>query len=138
MARHEAGPQPWGRCVELVAAGRTDALPRGLRAGWRRRRIGVTKRRRLQFRDGCLRQHNDLGADLHAAIEVDHILVFETDAAARYLLADGARRVGAVDTILRAGDVHGAGAERIARPAGSHTRQVGLTGEHFSWRVPIG
>src|SRR5689334_3804874 len=87
--------------------------------------------------DGCLRQHDNLRTDLHTVVEIDHVFIGETDAAARDLPADGARRIGAVNTILRAGNVYRACAERIAWAAGGHAGQIGLTCEHFGGWIPI-
>jgi hypothetical protein len=73
-------------------------------------------------RDRRLWQHDDLRADLHAVVEVDHVFIGQANAAARDLPANSARRIGAVNTILRSADVHRARTERIARAAGGHTR----------------
>ena len=48
-----------------------------------------------------LRQHHNAGADVHAAVEVGDVLVGQADAAGGHALADGVRRVGAVDAIDR-------------------------------------
>src|SRR5262245_10818221 len=84
-----------------------------------------------------LRKHDDLRADLDTAVEIDHVFIRETDAAARDLSADGARRIGAVNTILRSGDVHRARPKWIAGTARGHARQIRLSGEHFRRRIPI-
>ena len=84
-----------------------------------------------------LRQHDHLGADLHAAVEIFHVFVGEADAARRHLLADGGRIVGAVDAIFGAAEIHGAGAERIARAAGHHARQIRLARDHLGRRIPV-
>ena len=89
--------------------------------GWRRR----------------LRQNDRFGADLHAIVEVDHVVVGEANAAARYLLADGGWIVGAMDAIFGAAELHGARAERIAGAAGGHARQIRLTCDHFLRWIPI-
>src|SRR5262245_61420420 len=44
------------------------------------------------------RQHDDLGADVDAVIEVHHILVEQPNAARRYEAADRLGRVGVVST----------------------------------------
>src|SRR4029078_1606905 len=88
-------------------------------------------------RDRRLRQHDGLRADLYTVVEIDHVFIGEADAAARDLPADGARRIGTVNTILRSGDVHRARAERIARAAGGHARQIRLARKHFSRRITI-
>src|SRR5262245_37254282 len=87
--------------------------------------------------DGRLRQHNNLRTDLHAVVEIDHVFIGEADAAARDLPSDGARCIGAVDTILSASDVHRACAKRIAGTARGHARQIGLASEHLSRWIPI-
>src|SRR5262245_57333460 len=43
------------------------------------------------------RQHHDLGTDLDAVIEVDHVLVGHADAPGGCAAADGRGRIGAVD-----------------------------------------
>src|SRR5262249_51818857 len=48
------------------------------------------------------------------------------------------RCVGAVDAILRAGDVHRPRAERVTRTTGCHARQIRLACEHFSRWIPVG
>src|SRR5260370_30002462 len=47
------------------------------------------------------RQRHDRGAELHPAVEVDHVLVGEPDAARRDRVADIFRLVGAVDPVQR-------------------------------------
>ena len=84
-----------------------------------------------------LRQHDHLGADLHAAVQVDHVVIGQADAAARHVLADGGRIVGAVDAIDGAADIHGARAERIAGAAGGHARQIRLARDHLGRRIPV-
>src|SRR5262249_26406718 len=57
-------------------------------------------------------QDHDFGADVHAAVEIGHVIIEHADAAARHLMADGGRRVGPVDTIDGVAEIHGARAER--------------------------
>src|SRR3954469_5949853 len=57
------------------------------------------------------RQHDYFGADIDAGIQVRDVLVGEADAAGRYPGADGAGRVGTVDAVDCAAEIHGAGAE---------------------------
>src|SRR5260370_36104628 len=59
--------------------------------------------------------HDDLGADADAAIEIDHIVVAHRDAARRYVGADGPGLVGAVDAVERRAQIHRARAGRILR-----------------------
>src|SRR5260370_20777883 len=63
------------------------------------------------------RQHDHLGADLDSRIEIGDLRIVETDATGRNLRAEGLRRVGAVDAVDRAAEIHRASAERIAWPA---------------------
>src|SRR5215831_1841214 len=100
--------------------------------------------RRCSVDAGCVgrgaaraRQYHDLGADMHAVIEIDHVLVDQADAARGHVLADRLRRVGAVDAVHRAAEIHGTGAEGIAGAAGHETRQVGLAVDHFRRRRPV-
>src|SRR3954470_10603663 len=60
-----------------------------------------------------LRQHDHLGADTDAGIEVSDVFIGEADAARRDAGADGCGSVGAVDAVDGAAEIHGAGAERI-------------------------
>src|SRR6185437_1012548 len=117
-------------------ARRTD-----MRGAARLRRIRGRQRTRpglrLKSASGSLRQYDYLGADLHAIEQVDHILVGKPDAAARYILTDRGRIVGPVDAILGATDIHGARAERIARAASGHARQVRLACDHLARRIPV-
>ena len=97
-----------------------------------RRRAGIGHRlRRLAG------QHDDAGADLHAAVEILDVLVEHADAAGRNIMADGRGLVGAVDAVERVAEIHGARAERIARPARHLPRQIRLALDHFRRREPI-
>ena len=42
-----------------------------------------------------------------------------------------------MDAILRAGDIHRARAQRIARAAGRHARQIRLPRNHLGRRIPV-
>ena len=75
-----------------------------------------------RLRDLRLRQNDNVGADLHALVEIAHVVVGEADAAARHLLADGGRIVGAVYAVFGAAEIHRARSERIAGAAGGHAR----------------
>src|SRR5215470_178865 len=99
-------------------------------------------RTRTRARDGRLtvrshRQDHHFGADVYAPIEVGHVLVEHADAAARHLMADGGRRVGAVDAVNGIAEVHGAGPQRVTRAAGHKARQVRLALQHFRRRDPV-
>src|SRR5262245_58468432 len=72
----------------LVAAGRPDVCPRRLRRALRLRSIGIGQQCLLRSCDGGLRQHDHFRSDLHAIVQVDHVLIRETNAAARYVPAD--------------------------------------------------
>src|SRR5665213_709739 len=98
-----AGQVVWGRFErKLIEVGGARDVQRHLLVPGRRGRALRGLRRR------ALRQHDDLGADLHAIVEIGHVVIGETDAAARHLLADGGRVVGAVDAIFGAAEIHGA------------------------------
>src|SRR5205085_1695165 len=77
------------------------------------------------------------GADVHATVEVGHVLIGEADAAGGHALADGRGRIGAVNAVYRAAEIHGARAKRVGRAAGHEARQVGLALDHFGRRRPI-
>src|SRR6516162_10506643 len=51
--------------------------------------------------------------------------------------ADRLRRVGAVDAIDGAAQVHGARTQRVTGTAGHDARQIGLARDHLRWRNPI-
>ena len=107
-----------------------------------RRRLCHLARRRCARDVGrraaaAIRQHHDLGAERHAIVEIRDVLVGEADAARRHALADGRRRVGAVDAEQGIAEIHGARAERIARAAGHEARQVRLAVDHLLRRMPV-
>src|SRR3974390_3322933 len=88
--------------------------------------------RHLRFvMHAVLLQHDDLGADLYSVEQVDDVGIAEPDAAGRHVLADRARRIGAVNAIFRAADVERARAEWIAWAAGHHPWQVRLASYNF-------
>src|SRR6201987_1252966 len=51
--------------------------------------------------------------------------------------ADGFGRVGPVNAILGAAEIHGPRAERIAGGAGHLARQIRLALDHLWWRGPV-
>ncbi|MEA2818447.1 MAG: hypothetical protein QOJ86_451, partial [Bradyrhizobium sp.] len=81
-------------------------------------------------------EHDDLGADIDAAVQVDHVLIAHPDTARRDVGADGPWLVGAVDAIERGAEIHGASAERVLRAAFHVPRQVGTARQHFRRRRP--
>src|SRR3954451_22862081 len=80
--------------------------------------------------------HDDLGADIDAAVEIDDVLVAHADAARGDVGADGPGFVGAVDTVKRRAEIHRARAERIFRAAFHVPGQVGTACDHFRRRGP--
>src|SRR5579863_8330749 len=106
-------------------------MPRGSQ---RRSNIGLCSGDLPRTRVG---ENNYFGSDTDAAVKIFHVLVAQTDAATRHVLADRARIVGAVDAVIGVAQIHGASAERIARTAADPARQIRLTGDHFGWRRPI-
>src|SRR6185312_9030424 len=76
------------------------------------------------------------GADPHAIIEVDHVLIGHAKAAGGNRLSDRLRLVGTVDAIERRAEIKGAGAERIFDPAHHVAGQVGTTAAHLRRRGP--
>src|SRR5262249_54929928 len=80
----------------------------------------------------------DLGADLDAVVQVDHVVIDHADASGGRAAADGRGRVGAVDAVEAAAEIHGARAERIGDATGHEARQIGRTGGHLRRRRPIG
>src|SRR5258708_3384165 len=81
-------------------------------------------------------EHDDLGADVDAAVQVDHVLIAHPDAARRYVGADGPWLVRAVNAVQRGAEIHGAGAERILRAAFHVPRQIGTARQRFRRRRP--
>src|SRR5215471_8784777 len=100
---------------------------------------------------GPRRQHHDLRAERHALVEVHHVLIDHPNTTGRDALPDRPWLGGAVNTVERVlitlPQIHGAGAERIARAAG-HPKatlqfgelppKVGLARDHLLRRVPVG
>src|SRR5215470_16132438 len=82
--------------------------------------------------------HDDPSADRHPLVEVDDLVVRQTEAARRHGMADRLRLVGAMDAVDRVAEIHRAGAERVARTTCHPTRQVGLARNHFRRRCPVG
>src|SRR6266567_8146718 len=103
---NNAGPANWTGAVALrgdrtsrYAEGRQDLaakslVARGAKA--HRRRDQRTRGRRFDSMVGGV-EHDHLGADIDAAVEVGDVVIGEADAAGRHAGADGGRRVGAVD-----------------------------------------
>src|SRR5215211_4971453 len=97
------------------------------------------------------RKHHDLGADLDALVEIDHVLIDHADAAGGDAPADGPRLDGAVDAeqrvLVALPQIHGARSQRIARSA-RHAdaapelarlpHELGLARKHLLGRVPVG
>src|SRR6476659_2645888 len=50
--------------------------------------------------------HDDPGADPHAIVEVDHVVIEQSKAARRHRLADRFRLVRAVNAIKRGAEIH--------------------------------
>src|SRR5215467_15802111 len=96
------------------------------------------------------RQHHDLRAERHALVEVHHVLIDHPNTTGRDALPVRPWLGGAVNTVERVlitlPQIHGAGAERIARAAG-HPKatlqfgelppKVGLARDHLLWRIPV-
>src|SRR6266436_7702299 len=99
------GKQKWRRSGATLFSGLSSAIPLPVLAV---RIVGAAVHR----------QHDHLGADLDPRIEIGDVLIGETDATGRNLGADGLRRVGAVDAVDRAAEIHRASAARIAGAAG--------------------
>src|SRR6516164_7434386 len=83
------------------------------------------------------RQHDHFGANIDSAVEIDDVLIDQSDAAARYATADGRGLIGAVNAIDRVAKIYCASAERIAETAGHEARQVRLPDHHLGRRSPI-
>ena len=82
--------------------------------------------------------HNDLGADIHAAVQVDHVRIQHSDTTARYPLTDCRGRIGTVDAVHGIAEVDRPRAQRVAVAARHPAGQVGLALDHFRRRRPIG
>src|SRR3984893_9529977 len=85
---------------------------------------------------GC-GQHDHLGADLHTAIEVHHVVVDHPDAARCRAPADAPRRIGAVNAIEGTAEIQGTRPERIAFAARREARQVRRALDHLGRRRPV-
>src|SRR5215472_9259719 len=77
--------------------------------------------------------HDDGGANLGPVIQVDDVLVGHTNAARRDAATELPRLVGAVDAVKRVAEIERPRTERIIRPAGHVTRQIGKPLQ-FTWR----
>src|SRR5262249_5304864 len=106
-------------------AGATRSMERGNRCavGGKRGREARSRSRMGSYAAFGGRPHR-LRADVDGFVEIDDIVVPHADAPARTLPADGRRLIGAVDAIDGAAEIHGAGAERIARAASHEARQI--------------
>src|SRR5215475_13832697 len=92
----------------------------------------------MDLRPGTLLMlHHNLRSYRHAAIEVYHIVIDESEAARRHSLSDRLRRIGTVNTVNSRADVHRTRTERIARAAGHPARQIRLACDHLWRRHPI-
>src|SRR5579884_1533651 len=80
--------------------------------------------------------HNDARVELHAAVEVDNVVIDQTDAAERHVGADGPRRIGAVDARLAVVERDETRAERIPGPAGQNARSDELAAGHLRRHLP--
>ena len=85
-----------------------------------------------------LARHHDPRADLGSPVEIDHVLIRHADAAGRNRLPDRIRLIGAMDAVERAGEIHGARAERIVRSPLHMARKVWPAPQHLGRRRPIG
>src|ERR1019366_4431942 len=104
--------------MRLVEAGRAADVPGHPCIAGGSGRLPRLSRRLRDLRQRRLRQNDNVGADLHALVEIGYVVVGEADAAARHLLADGGRIVGAVYAGFGAAEIHRARSERIAGAAG--------------------
>src|SRR5260370_26903791 len=69
--------------------------------------------------------HDHGGANGDAVVEIGDVFVGHAETAGRYRLADRVRLVGAVNSIKRRAEIHGAGAGRIVDAARPIAPQVG-------------
>src|SRR5712692_6870852 len=83
-------------------------------------------------------QHYDLGADLDASVEIDHVVIRHAETSRRRRGADRLRLVRAVDAVERGAEIHGARAERIFVSAFHVARQIGPADQHLGRRRPVG
>src|SRR6476660_5500213 len=83
------------------------------------------------------RKYNNFCAKSDAIVEVDHIIVDQTNAATRGALANAGRVIGAVNAIFGAADINRTRAKWIARTARNHARKIGLAPDHLRRWVPI-
>src|SRR5690606_31384323 len=79
----------------------------------------------------------DEGADLHALIEVDDVLIGHAEAARRDSFADRLRFVRTVDAIQCRAEIDRPRAERVVRSALHIAWQIRLTLQHLLGRPPI-
>src|SRR4051812_19010517 len=84
------------------------------------------------------RQHDDASADRDAAIQIDHVGVEHSDTAARNPVSNRFGQVGAVNTIDRATEINGAGAERVTLTSRHPAWKIRLALDHLLRRRPVG
>ena len=83
------------------------------------------------------RKYNYFCAKSNAIVEVDHVIVDQTDATTRSVFANAGWVIGAMNSVVGAADIYGPRAERIAGAAGNHARQIRLAYDHLRRWVPI-
>jgi len=127
-----------------------------------RNRIAARLSRALVATGGCYRisgaksqlgrrKHDDSRPNRHSVVQIDNVLIGQTNAAGRNILTNGPWLIRAVDPIkcvlVVLPEVEGAGSERIHETGGHahsalyfrhHLSQLGPALNHFLRRIPIG
>src|SRR4051812_30786784 len=124
---------PTRRMTSATTASTPVAIRRKSRIGW----PDPAKAALCEARPSPRSDHDDLGANPHALVEIGHVLVAHADAAGGNRSADRPGLVRAVDAVERGAKIHRARAKRIVRTARHMARQVGAALEHFGRRHPV-
>src|SRR4051812_30922968 len=111
--------QPGGNVTTLKGAikgCRAAAEPKGpptYEPTWGTRKYSEALRQSGRDRCDVTGKHDDLGANRDATIQIRHISIGQTDAAAGHSGPDRCRRICTVNPVNRAAEIYGTCAERI-------------------------
>ena len=81
--------------------------------------------------------YNDARAYRHPRVKIDYVVVNQAEAARWNSVANGLRRIRAVNAVDGSSKVHCTSTQWIARSAGHESRQIGLPRNHLGRRMPI-
>src|SRR6266536_4987198 len=82
-------------------------------------------------------KHYDFRSDLHAVVEIGHVGVRHANAAARDVVTNRRRLVGAVNAVERAGEIKRVRPKRVPGAPGNEAGQIRLPADHLRRWKPI-